>query len=140
MKAAPESNAILRRLQRLPDNVRQFAQTIILSMAAGMSAVGFLFMVNLFFSLTYVQFASHSKLFFAIASLLLILGTSILVGFLLNVFSPDAAGSGIPQVKVAYWEELGQMEPRAVVVKFMAGVLSTGGGSSLGAGNLYPET
>jgi CIC family chloride channel protein len=132
VKATLENNAIVGLLQKLPDNVRQVTQTIVLSLTAGLSAVGFLFMANLFFSLTYVQFASRSKLFFAAASFLLILSTSILVGFLLNVFSPEAAGSGIPQVKVAYWKELGQMEPRTVLVKFVAGVLSIGGGSSLG--------
>ncbi len=132
MIVALENNPIVRLLQKLPDNVRQVAQTVVLSLSAGLSAVGFLFMANLFFSLTYVQFASRSKLFFAVSSFLLILSTSILVGFLLNVFSPEAAGSGIPQVKVAYWKELGQMEPRTVVVKFVAGILSIGGGSSLG--------
>ncbi|HSQ34921.1 MAG TPA: chloride channel protein [Candidatus Binatia bacterium] len=51
---------------------------------------------------------------------------------LLNVFSPEAAGSGIPQVKVAYWKELGHMKIKPVLVKFLAGVLSIGGGNSLG--------
>jgi CIC family chloride channel protein len=132
MKNVLENNPIVRLLQKLPDNVRQVTQTVIISLAAGLSAVGFLFMTNLLFSLTYVQFALRSKLFFAVASFVLIIGTSILVGFLLNVFSPEAAGSGIPQVKVAYWKELGQMEPRTAVIKFVAGVLSIGGGSSLG--------
>ncbi|MEN6373215.1 MAG: chloride channel protein [Smithella sp.] len=58
--------------------------------------------------------------------------TSLIVGFLLNVFSPEAAGSGIPQVKTAYWKELGYMKFKPVLVKFIAGVLSIGGGNSLG--------
>jgi chloride channel protein, CIC family len=132
MLAAPESNAILRRLQRLPDNVRQVAQTIILSMAAGMSAVFFLFMTNLLFSLTYVQFATRSKLLFAVASFVLIIATSLLVGLLLNKLAPEAAGSGIPQVKASYWKELGFLPFRSTLVKFFAGMLSIGGGSSLG--------
>ncbi len=132
MKVVLENNVMLRILQRLPDNVRQVAQAIVLSLSSGLSAVGFLFMINLFFSLTYAQFATRSKLFFAIASFILIIGTSVLVGFLLNIFSPEAAGSGIPQVKAAYWKELGWMKPRTAVVKFVAGVLSIGGGSSLG--------
>lgn len=132
MKAILEDNPIVRLLQKLPENARQVAQTTILSLSAGLSAVGFLFMANLFFSLTYVQFASRSKLFFAAASFILIIGTSLLVGFLLNVFSPEAAGSGIPQVKSAYWKELGHLDFRPVVIKFVAGVLSIGGGASLG--------
>lgn len=132
MKAISNDNFVLRRLQKLPDNVRQMTQTMILSLAAGMSAVLFLYMTNLLFSLTYVQFASRSKLFFAVASFILIIGTSLLVGFLLNNLSPDAAGSGIPQVKSAYWKELGYLPFRSTLVKFVAGMLSIGGGSSLG--------
>ena len=132
MKNALENNAIVRRLQKLPDNIRQVTQTTILSLTAGLSAVVFLFMANLFFSLTYVQFASRSKLFFAAASFVLIIATSLLVGLLLNKLSPDAAGSGIPQVKSAYWKELGFLPFRSTLVKFFAGILSIGGGSSLG--------
>jgi CIC family chloride channel protein len=132
MKSLSQDNVVLRRLQKLPDNVRQVTQTIVLSLAAGISAVLFLFMTNLLFSLTYLRFATRSKLFFALASLVLIVATSLLVGFLLNVFSPDAAGSGIPQVKSSYWKELGYLPLRSAIVKFVAGILSIGGGSSLG--------
>lgn len=84
------------------------------------------------FSKTYLFFATKSATFFVIASFLVITVTSLLVGFLLNVFSPEAAGSGIPQVKTAYWKELGYMKFKPVLVKFVAGVLSIGGGNSLG--------
>ncbi len=107
-------------------------QTVVLSLAAGLSSVLFLLVTNLFFSLTYLQFASRSKLFFAVASFALIMSTSIAVGFLLNVFAPNAAGSGIPQVKSAYWKELGYLPFRSALIKFAAGVLSIGGGNSLG--------
>jgi CIC family chloride channel protein len=132
VKTVRNAGALLRRLQKLPENVRQVIQTVVLSLAAGLSAVLFLFLVNLFFSLTYLQFAQRSKLFFVLASFVLIMGTSLLVGFLLNVLSPEAAGSGIPQVKSAYWKELGFIPFRTVLVKFFAGILSIGGGSSLG--------
>ncbi len=132
IKAVWRDNIVLRRLQKLPDNVRQVTQTIVLSLAAGLSAVLFLFMTNLLFSLTYVQFAERSKLSFAVASFILIIGTSVIVGFLLNRLSPDAAGSGIPQVKSAYWKELGFLPFRSTLVKFFAGMLSIGGGASLG--------
>ncbi|HVP90548.1 MAG TPA: chloride channel protein [Terriglobales bacterium] len=122
----------MRRLQRLPENVRQVTQTVVLSLAAGLSSVLFLLATNLLFSLTYLQFAARSKLFFTLASFALIMSTSLAVGFLLNVFAPDAAGSGIPQVKSAYWKELGYLPFRSVLIKFLAGFLSIGGGNSLG--------
>jgi len=132
MRSLSLDNAVFGHLQKLPENVRQVIQTAVFSLAAGLSAVLFLFLTNLMFSLTYVRFAERSKLFFALASLALIVATSLLVGLLLNVFSPDAAGSGIPQVKSSYWKELGYQPLRSVLVKFVAGILSIGGGSSLG--------
>lgn len=132
VKSVLRDNIVLRRLQKLPDNVRQMTQTVVLSLSAGLSAVLFLFMTNLLFSLTYVQFAARSKAFFVLASFALIMATSFLVGFLLNKLAPEAAGSGIPQVKTAYWKELGFLPFRSTLVKFVAGMLSIGGGSSLG--------
>lgn len=84
-------------------------------------------MINFLFSQTYVAFASHSKSLFIIASFLSIIGTSLLVGLLLNVFSPEAAASRIPQVKTTYWKELGYMGVRPALIKFIAGILSIGG-------------
>ncbi|HNX98157.1 MAG TPA: chloride channel protein, partial [Candidatus Aminicenantes bacterium] len=81
---------------------------------------------------TYLAFATRSPAYFAVASFLVITVTSLAVGVLLNVVSPEAAGSGIPQLKAAYWQELGFVRLRAVVTKFVAGVLSIGGGNSLG--------
>jgi CIC family chloride channel protein len=132
VKAFSTDNIIVRKLQKLPDNVRQVIQTAVLGLAAGLSAVLFLFMTNTLFDLTFVRFATRSKPFFALASLATILSTSLLVGFLLNKLSPDAAGSGIPEVKSAYWKELGYLSFRTSLVKFAAGTLSIGGGASLG--------
>jgi CIC family chloride channel protein len=119
-------------LLKLPDNVRQIVQTAVLSLAAGLSAVMFLVMTNVIFERTYIAFAAKSKLFFVLASLLLIVTTSGLVGLLLKVFGREAAGSGIPEVKSAFWKELGLMRLRPILVKFLGGVLSIGGGHSLG--------
>lgn len=122
----------LQFLQRFPENIRSIILTCILSLSAALSTVCFLILTNLLFSKTYLLFATKSATFFVIASFLVITVTSLLVGFLLNVFSPEAAGSGIPQVKTAYWKELGYMKFKPVLVKFVAGVLSIGGGNSLG--------
>jgi chloride channel protein, CIC family len=127
-----KTNSLLNRLQKMPDNIRPWFQTAILSLAAGLSAVGFLFFTNLLFSKTYVVFAARSRPFFILASFLLIILTSLAVGWLLNILSPEAAGSGIPQIKSAYWKELGYIGMRPVLVKFLAGILSIGGGNSLG--------
>lgn len=59
-------------------------------------------------------------------------GTAIIAGILLSVFCPEAAGSGIPQAKAAFWKDFGVIPWRTVWVKFVAGVLAIGGGGSLG--------
>ena len=58
--------------------------------------------------------------------------TSLLVSLIVNMFSKDAGGSGIPQIKISYWKEVGYMKFKATVAKFVAGVLSVGGGNSVG--------
>jgi CIC family chloride channel protein len=119
-------------LQKLPENTRQLIVTLILSVAAALSAVAFMFVVKKIFAYTYLEFAEESKTYFIIASFILISITSLAVGFLLFVLSPDAAGSGIPQVKSSYWKEMGHIRLRPAIVKFIAGALSIGGGNSLG--------
>jgi CIC family chloride channel protein len=119
-------------LLNLPENVRLTVHTVVLSLAAGLSAVAFLIMTNVLFARTYVSFASRSKLFFVIASFVLIVTASVAVGFILEIFGTEAAGSGIPQVKSAFWKELGWIGPRSILAKFLAGILSIGGGQSMG--------
>jgi len=53
-------------------------------------------------------------------------------GWLLTKYAPEAAGSGIPQLKTAYRQNRGQISFRIVWVKFVAATLSVGGGLSLG--------
>ena len=69
---------------------------------------------------------------FARFSLAAILTTAIVAGLILMFVSRAASGSGIPQVMVAYWRDFGFMPARVVIAKFFAGVLSIGGGCSLG--------
>lgn len=132
MKEKSKKFAIFQLPKSIPENVSMAIQTGILSLLAGLSAVLFMFMTNLLFEKTYLWFAGRSTMFFILASFLVIISTSTVVGLLLNVFSPDAAGSGIPQVKSAYWKELGHLKIKPVLIKFVAGILSIGGGNSLG--------
>jgi chloride channel protein, CIC family len=117
---------------RIPDNTREVIVTCILSIASALSAVAFLYAIKISFALTYERFAEESPLYFIISSFILITVSSLMVGFLLTVFSPEAAGSGIPQMKAAYWKESGDLKLKPVIVKFFAGIISIGGGNSLG--------
>lgn len=62
----------------------------------------------------------------------MIFAASLLTGWLLNFFAPEAAGSGIPQGKVDFWKEFGHAPRRIALVKFLAGAVCIGGGQSLG--------
>ncbi len=117
---------------KVPDHIAGAIQAGALGLLAGLSSVLFMWMVNLVYARTFLSFAAGSTAAFIFSSLLTIVVTSALVGLLLNVFSPEAAGSGIPQVKSAYWKELGNVKLKPVLVKFLAGILSIGGGNSLG--------
>ncbi len=119
-------------LQKLPENARSLIQTTVFGVVAGLSAVAFLFLTNLMFSQTFLEFAGRSKPAFAIASFAVIMGSSAVVSALLHWVAADAAGSGVPQVKTAYWKEMGHMPVRTTLVKFLTGILSIGGGNSLG--------
>ncbi len=112
--------------------MRSTVQTAFTSFAAGLSAVAFLFLTNLIFARSYLVFATYTKKYFLVASFLMIATTSLLVGLLLKFFGSEAAGSGIPQVKVAFWKELGWIRLRPVIIKFVGGILTIGGGQSLG--------
>ena len=119
-------------LQKLPENARSLVQTAVFGVAAGLSAVAFLYLTNLIFSRTFLEFTGRSKAVFAFASFAVIMGCSAIVSALLFWVAPEAAGSGVPQVKTAYWKEMGYMPLRSSLVKFVTGVLSIGGGNSLG--------
>ncbi len=119
-------------IRGLPENTRDLLQTILLSVSAALAAVAFLLLTNFVFRITFLFFMERSLTFFLTASFCVIMATSLAVGLLMNKIEPDAAGSGIPQLKAAYWKEVGYVHWRPVVVRFIAGVLSLGGGTSLG--------
>lgn len=119
-------------LQRLPARVRPVALTVVLGLVAGLAAVLFHLAIHFVYHQGLERLTHASLPVFLTGSLLVVATTSALSGWLLTRFSPDAAGSGIPQLKLAFWKDFGYVPWRVVWVKFLGGVLSVGGGSSLG--------
>ena len=69
---------------------------------------------------------------FLLGSLAVIVACSLGGGWLMFRVDQSAAGSGIPQLKFAFWQDFGLVRLRTIVVKFFAGLLHVGGGMSLG--------
>ncbi|HEY1789800.1 MAG TPA: chloride channel protein [Verrucomicrobiae bacterium] len=119
-------------LAKLPRNTRNILQTCLYGVAAGLAVVAFQWLINVLYNATFVPLSTQSHLTFVLGSFGVMVGSALVVGILLNSFCPEAAGSGIPQAKAAFWKDFGVISWRAVWVKFVAGVLAIGGGGSLG--------
>jgi chloride channel protein, CIC family len=124
--------SLARLLQKLPARPRAVWETCLYGLAAGAAAVAFQLAMNWLYLLGLVRLSHQSRTVFLVGSFAVIVGSSLLVGWLLNSFCREAAGSGIPQLKLAFWKEFGTVPWRVAWVKFAAGVLSIGGGSSMG--------
>jgi CIC family chloride channel protein len=119
-------------LQGLPKQTRTLLHSCAYGLAAGLSAVAFQVGINLLYKQGLFALANQSKLAFILGSLAITLVSSLIVGILLNLYCPVAAGSGIPQLKLAFWKDFGAVPFRVAWVKFVAGMISIGGGTSLG--------
>ena len=125
-------SSLARFSQKLPGRGRPIFLTCVYGLSAGLVAVVFQAAMNGLYRLSFVNLSHQSRTAFLIGSFVVIVTTSLLVGYLLNSFCREASGSGIPQLKVAFWKDFGVVPWRVVWVKFVAGVLSVGGGCSLG--------
>ena len=119
-------------LAKLPRNTRNILQTCLYGVAAGLAVVAFQWLISLLYNNTFVPLATQSHWTFVFGSFGVMVGSALAAGILINSFCPEAAGSGIPQAKAAFWKDFGVIPFRTVWVKFVAGVLAIGGGGSLG--------
>jgi len=124
--------ALVPLLQKVPRRTRTILLTCLYGAGAGLAAVAFQLGVNLVYRHGLFALAHRSTTMFLAGSFVIVVGTSLIAGWLLNAFCREAAGSGIPQLKAAFWKDFGYVPWRIAWVKFVAGVLSIGGGSSLG--------
>ena len=119
-------------LAKLPERPRTILKTCAYGFVAGLVAVAFQLSINGCYRAGIGRLSHCSQTTFLWSSLILIMGTSLISGWLLNAYCTDAAGSGIPQLKAAFWKNFGFVPFRVLWVKFIAATLQIGGGSSLG--------
>ncbi len=98
--------------------------TCVYGLGAGLAAVAFQVGMNALYRVGIVRLSHSSTVVFLVGSLVVIVATSLAVGFLLTRVAPEASGSGIPQLKAAFWKDFGAVPWRVVWVKYVAGVLS----------------
>ena len=116
---------LIQRL-RLRENHIFFALTILIAVIAGLSAVLFTLAIK---GTTYLLFGiSPSILRYILVPTLM----SLVTGFLLAKFFPDARGSGVPQTEAAYHLRQGDIPGKTAFGKFVTGVLCIGSGHSMG--------
>jgi len=117
---------------RLPAKPRAIVITVVLGLAGGGLAVLFHYSIQFTYRIGIEALSRASLGAFLLGTFAIVMLSSLAVGWLLTAFCPEAAGSGIPQVKLGFWRDFGASSWRSVWVKFLAGTLSVGGGASLG--------
>jgi chloride channel protein, CIC family len=123
--------ALLRRA--MPnDRQRLFALTVVIGGACGLAAVAFHELIELVSHLAIDPALAAPGRWWIWWTLLVPTLGGLAAGLLLQYVVPNARGSGIPQVKVAYAGRGGPLRMRDAVGKFFVGALQIGTGSSLG--------
>jgi CIC family chloride channel protein len=122
---------VFQRL-RLPTNQKYFVLTVTIAIACGLVAVSYHVLIKLI-SANLIErvIAIHgpSRVFW-----MLVVPTAggLTAGLLIHFFAPEARGSGIPQVKIAYSMNYGRVPIRVATGKAIISALCLGSGGSLG--------
>jgi len=128
------SGLLASLLPRAVPNERQrlFALTLVIGGACGLAAVAFHELIVVVSRLAIdPALAAPGRSWIGWTLLVPTLG-GLAAGLLLHYVVPNARGSGIPQVKVAYAGRSGPLRLRDSLGKFFVGALQIGTGSSLG--------
>lgn len=124
--------SLAARFREIHGQARPLVSTCLYGLVASLAAVGFQSAISVTYNYCFKIPSKEGFAHFAWVSLLVIVVSSLIVGWLLNSFCPEAAGSGIPQAKLSFWKEFGYAPRRIAIIKFIAGIISIGGGQSLG--------
>lgn len=120
------SGSSFRLRLRLREDRIFLVLTIVVGVLSGLAAVLFTLAIK---GTTFLLFGISPSI-----QRLLLVPTlvSLLTGFLLAKFFPEAAGSGVPQTEAAFHLQQGEIPGRVAFGKFLTGVLCIGCGHSMG--------
>ncbi len=116
----------------LTDRHKLFGLTIAFGGICGFVAVAFHLFINLITGIAIDRALAASGYTWIIYGILIPTLGGLISGFLLRYIVPNARGSGIPQVKIAYAGRSAPLRLRDSVGKFFVSALQIGTGSSLG--------
>lgn len=102
--------------------------TVVIGLVAGLAAVLFHLAIEYLTQLFFGAMEDPSLLRLILVPTLV----SIVTGWLLYKYFPDARGSGVPQTKTAYLLHDGVISARTPFAKFLLGALTIGAGHSMG--------
>jgi CIC family chloride channel protein len=114
------------------ESQRLFALTLIIGLVCGFAAVAFHFSIRFAEGLLFERaVVAHGQQWLVWGVLTPALG-GLAAGVLLKYVVPNARGSGVPQVKVAYASRDGVVRLRDAIGKLLVASLQIGSGASLG--------
>jgi len=114
------------------ESQRLFALTVAIGVVCGLAAVAFHFSISFAESLFFDRaIAAPGRMWIVWGVATPALG-GLAAGILLKYVFPNARGSGVPQVKVAYASREGSVRVRDALGKFVIASLQIGSGASLG--------
>jgi CIC family chloride channel protein len=116
----------------LRSNILQLTGTAAIGLVAGLAAVAFHQAMILLANRLVEAPSKWPVIIFALFVLISMGAGAWITGSLMKRFAPDAPGSGIPQVKVAYHRGELDFSWHLIWVKFLGGAISIGTGASLG--------
>lgn len=114
------------------ENQRVWFLTLTVGALSGLAAVGFHLAIQMAERLLIEPALDAGGRSWIVLGLLVPVVGGLVSGALLTYVFPDARGSGVPQVKVAYSIEGGQLPLRQGIGKFLVSTLQIGTGASLG--------
>lgn len=117
---------------RFNDTQRFMALCVVAGLLCGVAAVTFHLIIHRLFHGIWSFAEGRDPVEFAAIMLAAPTLAGLLVGLAVRFFAPDAAGSGIPQTKAAFYNKGGKISSRAGVWRFVLGSLYVGMGNSLG--------
>ena len=92
---------LAQRFHKIHSRAQPVLSTCLYGLVASLAAVAFQVSINWIYKRCYTIPSQGSLWHFGLISLAAIVTSSLLAGWLLTSYCPEAAGSGIPQVKLA---------------------------------------